>query len=172
MPLPLAFVDSGAAETQLGCAGGGALTFTTTESVASPPGPVHCKVYVCVAVSEAEVHEPLAVLLPLHPPVAVQLVVVVLDHVSVAVELYDTVIGPADPFASKSTVGAGGGLTVTCTESVAVPPGPVHPKVYVWLVVSAPVDCVPLTPTLPDHDPLAVQLVVSVLDQTKDAAVL
>jgi hypothetical protein len=54
----------------------------------------------------------------------------------------------------------GGGLaTVTVADCVAVPPDPVHESPYSVVLVSAPVDQVPLSATAPLHPPEAVQLV-------------
>ena len=56
-----------------------------------------------------------------------------------------------------------GGFTETVTDcSGDVPPGPVHWKVKVALVVSAPVEALPETALVPLHAPLAVQLVAPV----------
>lgn len=49
--------------------------------------------------------------------------------------------------------------TVTVTDCVADPPGPVQASSYSVVLVSAPVDQVPLIATAPFHPPDAVQLV-------------
>jgi hypothetical protein len=54
---------------------------------------------------------------------------------------------------------AGWLATVTVTDCVAVPPGPAHARSYSVVLVSAPVDQVPLSATAPFHPPDAVQLV-------------
>jgi hypothetical protein len=71
--------------------------------------------------------EPENDLLPDHAPDAVHDVMVPLDvHESVAEPLCATVHGPCELLHCISTVGAGGGLTVTVTESDMEPPGPVQ----------------------------------------------
>jgi hypothetical protein len=47
-------------------------------------------------------------------------------------------------------------------DAEALPPVPVHESVYVLVALSAPVDCVPLVPLVPDQAPDAVQLVALV----------
>jgi hypothetical protein len=49
--------------------------------------------------------------------------------------------------------------TVTVADCVAVPPGPVQASPYSVVLVSAPVDQVPLSATAPFQPPDAVQLV-------------
>jgi hypothetical protein len=49
--------------------------------------------------------------------------------------------------------------TVTVADCVADPPGPVHASWYSVVLLSAPVDHVPLGATAPLHPPEAVQLV-------------
>jgi hypothetical protein len=49
--------------------------------------------------------------------------------------------------------------TVTVADWVADPPGPVHASSYSVVLLSAPVDHVPLGATAPLHPPEAVQLV-------------
>ena len=58
-------------------------TATVVELIAVPPAPVHCKVNVLVAFSDADVSLPLAALFPAHAPVAEQPVALVEDHVIV-----------------------------------------------------------------------------------------
>ena len=65
-----------------GPGGGGLPTVTVTERVVVPPAPVQASVYVAVAVGETP-WVPAMPLLPLQAPEAVQLVALVLDHVSV-----------------------------------------------------------------------------------------
>jgi hypothetical protein len=98
---------------------------------------------------------------PDQAPLAVQLVVFVEDQVSVLVLPVTTVVG----FALIETVG--GAMTVTVADCSAVPPGPAQLSVYVPLAVSAPVETVPEVAFVPDHAPLAVQLVVLADDQVR-----
>ncbi len=83
--------------------------------------------------------------------------VFVVDHVSVDAPLYATV----DEFAVSVTVGAGAGCTIMVTELLALPPVPMHDKVYVAVVVSAVRVCELAIALLPIHalptGPLAVQ---------------
>jgi hypothetical protein len=98
--------------------------------------------------------EPLVPLEPLQPPEAVQAVALLLDQVSVAVAPAFTVLGEA----LNVTIGA---LleTVTVADCVADPPGPVQVSSYSVLLVSVPVDVVPLVGMLPCQPPEAVQAV-------------
>ena len=98
--------------------------------------------------------EPLTPLEPLHPPDAVQAVALLLDQVSVEVAPAFTVLGAA----LNVTIGA---LleTVTVADCVADPPGPVQVSSYSVLLVSVPVDVVPLVGMLPCQPPEAVQAV-------------
>ena len=68
--------------------------------------------------------EPLAALAPDHAPDAVQAEALLEDHVSVALLPLATVLG----LAASATVGAGG-VTVTVTDCVALPPDPLHVSV-------------------------------------------
>ncbi|OHB04227.1 MAG: hypothetical protein A2920_00755 [Candidatus Zambryskibacteria bacterium RIFCSPLOWO2_01_FULL_43_17] len=104
-------------------------------------------------------------MLPVHPPEALQLVAFVDDQLRVEAPPDATLVGEAD----RVTVGGGFEVTVTVAEAFALPPGPVHVKVNVVLLVSAPVDWLP--PETGDFDPVqfpfageaeALQLVVLV----------
>ena len=57
--------------------------------------------------------------------------------------------------------------TVTVADCVADPPGPVHASSYSVVLLSAPVDQVPLGATAPLHPPEAVQLVAFAAFQVK-----
>jgi hypothetical protein len=61
-------------------------------------------------------------------------------------------------FAVKVMVGAGE-VTATVVDCDPLPPGPVQLNTNVALAVSAPVDCDPWVPLLPDQAPEAVQAV-------------
>jgi len=104
--------------------------------------------------------EPLTALVPDQPPEAVQEVALADDQVSVAVPPLVIALGPT----LKLTVGRGA-LTETVADWAALPPGPVQVNAYVALVMSAPVDCEPLTALLPDQPPEAVQEVALTDDQ-------
>jgi hypothetical protein len=98
---------------------------------------------------------------PDHPPVAVQLVAFVDDHESVDGLPEVITVGVAD----NESVGAGFVTddTLTVADCVAVPPVPVHASVYVVLAVGVTL-CVPDVASVPDHPPVAVQLVAFVDD--------
>ena len=91
-----------------------------------PPAPVHCRLYVAVAVRLVRFSEPDVAREPLHAPEAVQLVAFVEDQVSCELPPLATVVG----FALIVAVGAGGGgapLTVTVTFCIGLlPPVPEH----------------------------------------------
>ncbi len=109
--------------------GGGELTFTVTASELEPPGPVQVSVYTREAgpASGPRLSEPDEDFVPDQAPDAVHDVMTPDDvHESDAVLLCATETGPSDEFAFISTVGAGGGFTVTTTASLALPPGPVQ----------------------------------------------
>jgi hypothetical protein len=69
--------------------------------------------------------EPLVDFEPLQPPLAVQEVAFVVDHVSVAAPPVSTEVG----FAVSVSVGAGGVVTFTVTLRDTVPPLPVQTSV-------------------------------------------
>jgi hypothetical protein len=98
---------------------------------------------------------------PFHAPEAVQLVALVLDHVSVDALPFATLVGDA----LKVSVGAGVPAEITTmTLCVMLPPVPVQASVKVESIVSAPVEAVPLSDWGPLQAPEAVQLVALVLD--------
>ena len=96
--------------------------------------------------------DPLTGLAPDHAPEAVQAVAFVADQFRVALPPRVIALGPT----LKVTVGVGD-LMETLADWAAVPPAPVHVKVYVALAVSDPVDCEPLTGLAPDQPPEAEQ---------------
>ena len=100
---------------------------------------------------------PPVALLPDQAPEAVQLVALVLDHVSVDAPPLATLVGEA----LKVSVGAG--RMVTLTLRLTEPPAPLQLSVKVESVVSAPVEAVPLTALVPDHAPEARQLAALVV---------
>jgi hypothetical protein len=98
-------------------------TVTVTDFVSVPPGPAQVKVKVLDAVSAPLDCEPDVALFPDHDPEAVHELALVDAQVNVDEPPLITVVG----FALSATVGAGGAAsTVTVTECVTVPPGPVH----------------------------------------------
>ncbi len=104
--------------------------------------------------------EPLTALLPDQAPEAVQEVALVDDQLSVELVPLVIALGPT----LRLTVGAGD-VTVTVADCAAPPPGPVQVNVYAALAVSTPVDCEPLSASLPDQAPEAEQDVAFVADQ-------
>ena len=131
-----------------------------------PPGPLQLSVKVESAVSAPVEAVPLTALVPDQAPEAVQLVALVVDHVSVDALPLATLVGEAP----KVSIG---GSMVTFAFCETLPPGPLQLSVKVEFVVSAPVDAVPATALVPDQAPDAVQLVALVLDHVNvDAAPL
>lgn len=104
---------------------------------------------------------PLVATAPAQAPEAEQLVALVEDHVRVAAPPGATLLGAA----VSTTVGAGGGVTVTVTDCEALPPGPLQVRVNKVLAVSAPVEAAPVVARAPLQPPLAVQVSASVEDQ-------
>jgi hypothetical protein len=100
--------------------------------------------------------EPLNHLVPLQPPDAAQDVALVPDQLSVAEPPEFTLLGVA----LSVTVGAAG-ATVTVTDCVADPPGPLQVNAKSVVLVMVPVDTVPLVGMLPCHPPAALQLFAS-----------
>lgn len=104
---------------------------------------------------------------PLQPPVAVQDVAFVLDHVSCEDVFTATLVG----FAVSVTVGAGGGggglvpVTVTLASACALPPAPVQLSENDELPVSAALCSLPEVAFDPLHAPEAVQDVAFVVLQ-------
>jgi hypothetical protein len=94
---------------------------------------------------------PLAALRPDHAPEAVQEIAVLLDQVRVEDPPTLTELGLA--WMVTSGVGA---LTVTITDWLAKPFGPLHASSYSVLLLSEPVDHVPRVATCPCQPPLAV----------------
>jgi len=137
--------------------GGVVLTVTVTEREIGPPGPEQSRLKVLSTVKAPVDCVPLTAWAPDHAPEAVQLVTFVPVHARLDALPLATVVG----FAVNVSVGAGA-LTVVVTEREIGPPGPEQSRLNVLLMVSAPVDCVPLTALAPDHAPEAVQLVTFV----------
>jgi hypothetical protein len=108
--------------------------------------------------------EPLEPSVPDHAPDAVQAVALVDDQVSVVPFPLGTVLG----LAVRDTVGAGW-VTETVADWLAVPPGPVQDRAKVELLFSAPVLWVPLSGSLPDQPPEAVQALAWLVDQVRPA---
>ena len=105
--------------------------------------------------------EPDVPLLPDQSPEAVQPVVLLLFQLSVV----EPAKGRLDALAVRLTDDADGPATVTLTESVALPPGPVQVKLYVLperrlLILVEPEEFLS-----PDQSPEAVQLLALLLAQ-------
>ena len=144
-------------------AGVAAVTDTVADAFAEPPAPVHRKVKTLLAAVNAAVFaEPETARVPDHAPLAVQEVAFVEDQVRVEVPPLVTVLG----LAVSVTVGGGvAGVTVTVADALADPPLPLQVRVKVLLAaVSVLLLTDPDVVRLPDHAPLAVQLLAFVED--------
>lgn len=115
-----------------------------------------------MAVNEPVDCEPLKPLLPDQAPEAVQEVALLLDQASLEAVPELTVLGLALSVTTDGNVG-----TVTVTDCVAEPPSPVQVRSYSVVLVSAPVDQVPLVATAPLQPPEAVHAVASLELQVK-----
>jgi hypothetical protein len=104
-------------------------------------------------------------LLPLHPPLAVQLVALVELQVSVV----DPPAATVDGVAVSVTEGIVGCVTVTLTDCVADPPAPLQVSANAELEVNAPVEAVPEDALLPLQLPDATHELASVEDQVRVA---
>lgn len=159
---PLAIVLGLAVRVTVGAVTG--LTVTLVDCVALPPAPVHESVKVASAVRAPVDCEPAVALAPDQLPEAVHEVALAADHVRVELLPLATVLG----LALKLIVGAAA-LMDTVVVCVALPPAPLQLKVYVEVLVSAPVDCEPLVALAPDQAPEAAQEVALEVDQTRFA---
>lgn len=119
-----------------------------------------------VAVRLLRTSVPLTFFAPVQPPLAVQLLALVDDQVSVVELPVATVVGVA----VRVTEGAAGWVTVTLTDCVADPPAPVQVSAKADVAVNAPVDIVPDVDLLPLQFPEAVQAVALVDDHVNVAA--
>ena len=104
---------------------GGAETLIVTDWLALPPGPLQASVKVVVALSAPVLVVPLVGSLPDQPPEAVQLLAFVDDQLSIADPPLLTVVG----LALRLTVGLTGAETLTVTDRLALPPGPLQVSV-------------------------------------------
>jgi hypothetical protein len=109
---------------------------------------------VALAFNAPEDCDPLRVLAPDQSPDPVQAVAFCVDHVSVAAAPAATVLGEA----LKVTDG-GNAETVTVADCAADPPSPVQARSYSVVLLSAPVDQVPLVATGPLQPPEAMHAV-------------
>jgi hypothetical protein len=112
---------------------GGGVVETSTEvlEVAFPPAPVHVSVNVVVVSGETDC-VPLVAFAPVHPPLAVQPVLFVDDHVSVVD--WPEVIADCD--AESVTVGRGVVVVLVAEHDAVVPPfNPPQLQVYVPVFV-------------------------------------
>lgn len=137
-------------------------TATVTDWTVLPPVPVQVSVKVPLAVIELRVSLPEVALLPLHAPLAVHAVALVVDQVNVELLPLVTING----FALIDRVGTGvtGGCTVTVETAFALPPGPVHKTLNVLVADSEPVLWLPEVAIALDQLPDAVQDDALVLD--------
>jgi hypothetical protein len=131
-----------------------------TERDTVPPMPEQSSVNVAVFGSGVVVSFPVGGRVPLHAPLAVQLVASVLAQVSRAVAFGATPVA----FALRDNMGAG--TTLTLTVRAIEPPCPEHVSVNAADFAIGPMLAVPLAPLTPDHAPLAVQLVALLADQS------
>jgi hypothetical protein len=104
---------------------GGGVTATVTLCDAVPPAPVQASMYVALSDSAAVSSVPLVALSPLQPPLAVQEVALLDDHVSVEFPPSVTEVG----LAVKASVGTGGAVTRRVTFFDIEPPLPEQIKV-------------------------------------------
>ena len=145
------------AESALRSTIGGAMTLTSAEAVASPPGPLQVSVKVVPAVRVGDGSEPLAGFVPVQPPDALhELVLVLLQESCVRVPLI-MVDGAAVRLA------AGRGSTVTGLVALAVPPPRVQVSVNVAPSVRAGENSEPLAGLVPLQLPDALHDVAFVL---------
>jgi hypothetical protein len=129
--------------------GAGVLTVTVTEVASLPPSPLHDKDSL-----------PLRTLLPVQPPLALQLVALSADQFSVVED-------PLSIFklvALSETLGSAA-ITATATELLILPPGPLHESVNVVSTDMGPTLSLPVVLLVPDQPPLALQLSASVAVQ-------
>jgi hypothetical protein len=134
---------------------------TETDFVTEPPAPAHTSVYVFAVVNAPVLCEPDTDCEPVQSPLAVQLVALLLLHVSVELSPLATLVGDT----LNVSVGAAAGC---CTVTVAVaefdPPVPLQLSAKLEFAFNGPTLCVPLVALLPDHAPDAVHDVASVAD--------
>jgi hypothetical protein len=134
-------------------------TIATVAVVAAlvPPEPVQANEYVVFSVRAPVLWLPLAALVPVQPPEAVQEVALVELHVSVEDWPLAIVVGFAVSVAVRT------GAMVTVADATAlVPPAPVHVNEYEVVAVRVPVLWVPLAVFVPVQPPEAVQEVALV----------
>ena len=130
--------------------GGGGSTVTVTVCPALPLAPEQVSVKSVVAVNTPLDWLPLIPLLPLQPATAgfaeaVQPVALVVLQLSVDEASLSIMVG----LALSVTVGVPDGPTVTLTVWPALPPAPEQVSVKLVVAVNAPLDWLPLIPTLP-----------------------
>jgi hypothetical protein len=126
-----------------------------------PPGPVQERTKLLSVVNEETTSDPDRLLLPLQSPDAVQLVASELDQLKVVDPPEDTLVGDA----VKLTTGTAAAFTVTVTESLIVPPGPVQERTKLLSPVNEETPSDPDRPFVPLQSPEEVQLSEFELDQ-------
>lgn len=141
--------------------GSGSVTVTAAFAFAVPPGPVQASVNVVLATRTAETSLPLVALVPVQPPLAVQVVALV----EFQARFVDKPVVTDTGIAVSVTVGATGAVTVTDVLADPEPPVPEHVSVKLALAASAAEVSVPLVAFAPVQPPEAVHEVALVLDQ-------
>lgn len=139
-----------------------AATVTVVAAVAEPPSPLQVSVNVVSLVNAAVMVLPLVARAPLQPPLAVQLLALLLPQLNVVVWPASTACGVA----VRLTVG----MTLTVVVALATPPAPVQVSVKLVAPLNAALLAVPLVPRAPLQPPLAVQLVALLLLQVSVVA--
>jgi hypothetical protein len=137
---------------------------TVTELETTPAAPVQAKVYVLDDVNAPVDCEPAVDLAPLHAPLAVQLVALVDDHVSMLVPPAATLVGLA---VNETVIGGNELATATEADWVIEPPAPTQLRLKVLFATNPVIAWLPEVTLSPDHEPLAVQLVAFVDDHVK-----
>jgi hypothetical protein len=129
-----------------------------------PPTPLHVSVKAVAVGTPMITSVPLTPRIPDQPPVAVQAVVSVEDHVNVVLAPFMTGLG----LATSVTVGAG--ATDTLAVAALMPPGPVQVRVNAEDIASDALTSVPMVGRGPDQLPEATQLVASMVDHVRVVA--
>jgi hypothetical protein len=112
--------------------GAGEATVTVIDCVAVPPAPVQVSVKLVVVVSAAVICVPLGAMLPLQPPLAVQLVASVAVQLSSVLVPGSTVVACAERFTAGVGVGA---LATTCPDLMFAPAVAVVPETSLTLEI-------------------------------------
>ncbi len=143
----------------LHCKTGGAPTVTVVEAELEPPAPVQVRKKFVVDKRLPVDWLPVTDLLPLHPPLAEQ--VVAPDEFQERLDELPEVTEPGLAVI-ETDGGLGPAITVTITLLEVVPPAPVQLSVNVVFATSDPETCDPEVDLPPDHPPDALQVVAPV----------